>query len=209
MSKAQANTAEPASHVSCPRCQQPLIDPEGLGWCRGCGYCRSLVETEKKIVPAATTASQPNRLAVTGEAVGFVPQWFWMMLLGIGLITGATYAGGHFLSLTPFQRALLTTVQIGLSVITMFIGQFIGLMRIAPDEPTVNFMDAVFPFRLYGLIFKRLPRTQVTVLAASWGLTALIASVVFIGGLGHWFTYLPGNQKKNQPNQVQKANPGR
>ena len=78
-------------------------------------------------------------------------------------------------------------------------------MRIAPEEASLSFVDAVFPFRLYGLVFKRLPKTAVTLYGGSWGIVTILSAVIFIGGLGHWFNYLPGNNKKNQTNQVQKA----
>ena len=47
---------------SCPQCAAKLIDPNGLGWCRACGYCRSL-EVERKSRPlqrpALPTPSSP------------------------------------------------------------------------------------------------------------------------------------------------------
>jgi len=38
----------------CPRCGKPLTDAAGLGWCRACGYCRSLEEAK---APAPETSS--------------------------------------------------------------------------------------------------------------------------------------------------------
>jgi hypothetical protein len=130
------------------------------------------------------------------------------MFLGIALVAGATYLLGRYLTLSPLERALLTTIQIGGGLLIMFIGQFIGLMRIAPEDPSLSFKDAIFPFRLYGLIFKRLPQTCLTVYGGSWGIAAIVSAAVFIGGLGHWFTYLPSNQK-NRPHQAQKAGSAR
>jgi hypothetical protein len=89
----------------------------------------------------------------------------------------------------------LTSLQIAGGVIIMLIGQFIGLLKIAPEESTLSFKDAVFPFRLYGFVFKRLPRTQLTLYFGIWGLAAAISAGVFIGGLPHWLTYLPDSKK--------------
>src|ERR1035438_5154403 len=158
MSQGIATPAETSAAVPCPRCQQPLIDPHGLGWCKACGYCRSLAESEKQAGQTAQAPSaKPNTFTATGSALGKTPRLFWIALIGVVLIAGATFAGGHYLTLKPLERALLTTVQIGAGIILMFVGQFLGLLRIAPEESTLGFWDAIFPFRLYGLVFKRLP----------------------------------------------------
>lgn len=177
--------------VPCPRCQKPLIDPNGLGWCKACGYCRSLAESEAKAAEASKPAA-PTTVGATSSAIFQTPTWFWVTLGGIVLVAGGTFALGNFLTLAPLQRALLTTVEIGLGAVIMFIGQLIGVTQIAPDESTLNFKDAVFPFRLYGLVLKRLPSTRHTVYLGAWGLAAIVSAAVFVGGLEHWFTQLPG-----------------
>jgi hypothetical protein len=166
-----------------------------LGWCKACGYCKSLEESEQKAAPE--TSSQPNTLTATGSAIGQSPLWMWVTLAGIAAIVGGTWAAGHYLTLSPFQCALFTTLQTVAGLLIMFVGQFIGLLRIAPDDPTLSFKDALFPFKLYTLAFKCLPSTQWTIYLGVWGLTAIIAANVFVAGLPHWLTYLPGN--KNNP----------
>lgn len=189
-----------AGAVPCPRCEKPLFDPHGLGWCSACGYCRSVAESESKTESAPAA---PGRVTATGSAIAQTPIWFWVTALGMAVVAGATFALGSLLKLTPLERALLTTVQIAAGLGVMFVGQFIGLMKIAPEEETLSFKDAVFPFRLYGLICKRLPSTRHTVYLSAWGIAAIVSAAVFIGGLGHWFTYLPSNQK-NQTHHTKK-----
>ncbi|MBM3995461.1 MAG: hypothetical protein FJ303_15100 [Planctomycetes bacterium] len=182
----------------CPRCKKPLVDPHGLGWCKACGYCKSLEESGKKAetVPDPVPANAPqDTISATGWAISETPLWFWIMLVGVLVVVGATFAAGRWLPLTPFQRALFTTIQIGAGLGIAFLGQFIALMMLAPDETSLTFKDAVFPFYLYTLVFKHLPKTQFTIYFATWGTAAIVAAAIFIGGLGHWFTYLPGNHK--------------
>jgi hypothetical protein len=193
---------------ACPRCQQPLVDPNGLGWCKACGYCKSLAESEKtnaKAPPLPTEKAAPqNAVMATGSAIVQTPTWFWVSLVGVVLVSGATFACAHYLKFTPLQRALLTSGQMVVGAGVMFLGQFIGLLRIAPDESTLGFCDAVFPFRLYGMVMKHLPSTRHTVYLGVWGLTAIIAANIFIGGLPHLLTYLPKSQEKGP--QIPKAN---
>src|SRR5690348_15640877 len=42
----------------CPRCGGKLTNPEGLGWCPSCGYCRSLEQDAKKA--ALATPAKPR-----------------------------------------------------------------------------------------------------------------------------------------------------
>ena len=63
-----------------------------------------------------------------------------------------------------------------------------------------GFKDALFPFRLYGLILKHLPSTRLTIYFGAWGVAAIVSAAVLTGGLGHWFTYLPHNQKNQMKN---------
>ena len=81
----------------------------------------------------------------------------------------------------------------------MFAGQFLAVLRIAPEDSNLHFWDAVFPFRLYGLVLKRLPTTQTTLFLGIWGATAIISAALFVGGLEHWLNYLPKSQSQKPP----------
>jgi hypothetical protein len=199
MSQAVASGGTSNVAVPCPRCKQPLIDPKGLGWCKVCGYCRSLAEGEKHTagMSEGKPAAPQNTVEATTAAVGQMPLWIWVTLVGIATIGGSGYWVGHHLALTPFHSALLTTLSIGVGVLMMFIGQFIGVLRIAPEESTLGFFDVIVPFKLYALVMKRLPSSQLTFYLGVWGLTAIISANVFVGGLGHWLTYLP--KSRNGP----------
>jgi hypothetical protein len=195
MSQAIASKAAPsAAGVPCPRCQKPLVDPQGLGWCKACGYCRSLADSEKQAPEPVQAPAKPNTLTATSSALGQTPRWFWIALFGVVVIVAGTIAGGHYLTLKPLERALLTTVQIAAGIIVMFVGQFLGLLRIAPEDSTLGFWDAVFPFRLYSLVFKRLPSTQTTFCLGVWGVAMIASAAIFVGGLEHWLNYIPKSQ---------------
>ncbi|HZZ80500.1 MAG TPA: hypothetical protein VFE62_18495 [Gemmataceae bacterium] len=206
MSQAVAKVGTSVAVVPCPRCQQPLIDPQGLGWCKICGYCRSLAESEKQTAgmqpkqEEAAPAPPQNTVTATAAAATQMPLWIWISIIGMGAIAGGTYAASRYLHLTPLHQALLTTIQIGTGVVFMLIGQFVALLRIAPEDSTITFWDAIIPFKLYGLVIKKLPSTQLTFYFAVWGVTAIVSAAIFIGGLGHWLTYLPkgGQGQKTQ-----------
>jgi len=53
--EAAPTAAEAVPATACPRCRGKLADPEGLGYCPRCGFCRA-VEREK--AQAQTAAAQ-------------------------------------------------------------------------------------------------------------------------------------------------------
>jgi hypothetical protein len=208
MSDLSGLVPEPAvAAFPCPRCQKPLIDPDGLGWCKSCGYCKSLADSEQSTAVASPGAS-PNELTATSAAIGQLPIWFWVSLVGVVLIVGLICAVGQFVPLTQFARAVITSAATLVGVAVMLVGQFAALVKIAPEDPTLGFKDGVFPFRLYPLVLKHLPGTSFAIYLGAWGLSAIIAANVFIGGLPHWLTYLPDSQKI-QAKEAQKSKAAR
>jgi len=100
MSTSTSSLSSHNANVSCPRCKQPLVDPQGLGWCKACGYCRSLAETETKgIAPPSPLNAQPSR----DGGVVLVPQ-FGDGTIGILHIPAlAPFWGERCTSIAPFR----------------------------------------------------------------------------------------------------------
>jgi hypothetical protein len=73
---------------------------------------------------------------------------------------------------------------------------------LAPKDEGLNFTDAVVPFKLYGLIFRNLPRTRLTLWFTSWGLTLVVSALICVGGLGYWLKVLP----RSSQSQVTQLN---
>ena len=189
--------AAPVSYP-CPRCQKPLVDPTGLGWCQGCGYCRSLEEEKDNHLLKASRG--PSHATVLTAAVGNIPLWFWALLVGIAALAGLSLGVGRWLPQgNTFPRALWTTVQLGVGLALIFLGQIIAVVKIAPDDEKLSFKDAIVPTRLWGLVAKRLPRQCGCLCVSTWGLAMIVFAVLFIGGLKHWFAYLPNSKNGNNP----------
>src|SRR5438876_7605992 len=82
----------------CPKCGSKLVNPEGLGWCAKCGFCRTLQEDSAKAdlvaKPAAPRPKSSSALGITEffELLARLPRWFWILLAGIAAIIGASVA---------------------------------------------------------------------------------------------------------------------
>src|SRR5262245_48328328 len=105
----------------CPRCGGRLTNPNGLGWCPACGYCRSLAE-EKAVVPPEEPAAPPKKPSVLGAAefavaMKHMPGWVWPLLGGAALVGGASVAADYWLPEDSLPRALWSALQMVLSVV--------------------------------------------------------------------------------------------
>lgn len=192
--------------VPCPRCAKPLTDPEGLGWCQECGYCKSLEDpATKKLVETEPAKPAPATVAVqqAGQLVSNIPYWSYILVAGVFFIVVLTILANRRLPaqndnpLTPTQaghglaRAQWTTLQIGVGLLVIFFAQVVALVRVAPADPNLSFKDVFLPFRLWGQVFYRRRRIYMPIVLAGWGIAIAVSAVIFIGGLGHWMSHIP------------------
>jgi hypothetical protein len=180
--------------VRCPRCQNKLIDPNGLGWCQRCGYCHSLEQDRAKVpVKVASTArpkADPNILDFVLLLVK-VPVWFWMMLLVAAALVAMTWLAVQRVQPTPFPRCIWCTVQIAAGMLLVFAGEFWALLRIAHTDEIMTAKDLFLPARLWGLTIARLPGTRFQIWLAAWGIALIAGALIFVGGLPEWFKHIP------------------
>lgn len=190
---------EPGGPGDCPRCQHKLIDPEGLGWCKSCGYCRSLEEERARgPVPAVgkpkpSGPPRPSKLGLSEfvDLLRKTPSWAWGLLAGMAAVVLLTLTPALALPEDSLPRALWCTLQIVIGAVMLFGGQVAALAMVAGDDERLTFKDALLPLRLWVTAVRRLPETRRPLWVSAWGLTAILSAVLLVGGLTHWFSYLP------------------
>jgi len=188
---------EQIDEVPCPRCGAKLINPESLGWCSRCGFCRSLEEDAAKMDSVAPgRAPNPSFLGASEflDLLGRAPRWLWVLLAGTAAIAMLSLVGNLVLPMASLPRAVWSTVQILLGLLGLFGAQVWALFLIAPDDDKVGAKDAIISGRLWGLTFNRLPETRRQVWLGGWSLAAMLLGVFVVGGLGYWTQFY--NPKK-------------
>ena len=181
----EAEATEPA----CPRCGAKLIDPQGLGWCSKCGYCRTLAE-EAPVAMVSETAvtQQPSPLGVLEfwDMMVRLPHWLKVLLCGMGVVAVLSlFARLLFLDGT-LVRALCCTLELMFSLVGLVLAQAWALARIAPEEDSLGPKDIFFATKLWKLTFHRLPDTHKQVWLGGWSVTAGLCSVFLVGGFSYW-----------------------
>ncbi len=206
-----AKAPQPAA--PCPRCGGKLIDPDGLGLCQACGYCRSL-EQDRDLVPPPpeepTAAGAPRR-SLFGFVefcilLGKLPGWFWGLLAGTGVLVGLSFAADALLPHAGLARALCGTgaAVLGLGLVLAAHGS--ALVRLAPSDDRLGLKDLFLFLRLWVLMARRRPPLCRTLCAAVWGLTLAACGLFVVGGLAYWFrSYEPAKTADHRLRQAAAA----
>jgi hypothetical protein len=180
----------PADPSLCPKCGGSLTDPEGLGWCPGCGYCRSVAE-EQAVVPVveeAAPARKPSALGASefAETLKLMPGWGWVLLGGVAVAVGVSLAADHWLPEESLPRALWSATQMVLSVVGLVVAQIWAVAMVGEREEGLGAKDVILGGRVWRAALRRLPATRRPVSLGAWSLTALVCGAVVVGGFGYW-----------------------
>ena len=144
---APEDEAPAADPTICPRCGGKLTNPDGLGWCAGCGYCRSLEEEGQTVAPPPE-AAQPKKpsplgAAEFGEAMRRMPRWAWPLLGGVALVATGSVIADYRLPEECLARALWSAIQmmlsvIGTSLLTPAVGCSFSIARVVMALPAAE-----------------------------------------------------------------------
>lgn len=191
--------AEEKMPDTCPRCKGPLADPEGLGWCLGCGYCRATAEDGPKA--PLTDMPGPRKPSPLGVVEFFmvltmVPAWAWLLLAGIGGVVYVALLGVQGTTEDTRERALWCTAQIIGGVVLLVIAQLWALIRVAAIDDRLGARDAIIPFRLWNTSVKQLPKTAGPICLGTWALALIVTAFFVVGGLSYWLPKKPDGKKK-------------
>jgi hypothetical protein len=177
---------------ACPRCGGKLANPDGLGWCPKCGYCRSLDgdETPAALAPKRVASKPPSALGASefGEAMKHMPRWVWPLLGGAAAVAVLSVAVDSLLPEECLTRALWSAFQLVLSIIGLIAAQLWAVLMVGARVDGLGAKDLIFPGRSWPAALRRLPATRKPVWLGGWSVTGLICAVLVVGGFNYWLT---------------------
>jgi hypothetical protein len=190
----------------CPNCEAKLIDPAGLGWCRKCGYCKSLEEDIAR-VPLHDTRTEHRPPSFLGLVEFFqllkrLPSWAWVLIGGALTLVCMNIPPSQSLPMEGIKRAAWSSTEIILGLVMIFSAQLWALFILGPHDDKLGFKDAILPGRLWVAAVQKLPATHGQVWLASWGITMILSGILLVGGLSHWLSYLPKSLPPDVPVQT-------
>jgi hypothetical protein len=178
--------------VPCPRCGGKLTNPEGLGWCPSCGYCRSLDEGAGKMaIAAAQGPRKPSPLGIVEffEVLGKLPFWLWMLVGGSAIVAAISVAADFVLPEESLARALWSTIQVATGLLGLFAAQVWAFLLIAPESEHISAKDLILSARLWSMACRRLPQSQRQVWLGGWSATTMLSAIFLIGGFSYWYQF--------------------
>jgi hypothetical protein len=188
---------------ACPRCGGKLINPDSIGWCSKCGYCRA-VEQEQFAATKKPEVVTGNRSALGieefGQLMRRVPKWSYVLLGGMAVVCVWSAAAGSALTKWehPGIQAFLSTAQIIVGLTAILAAEVWGLVLIAHQDAKLSQRDLFVPTKLWAQIFARLPEMRHQVWLGGWGATAVLSGAFLIGGLGYWMDLYAPRKGANQ-----------
>lgn len=196
--KAAEPPPAPVPAPACPRCQTELTDPNGLGLCPQCGYCRSLEESPSlppEETPSAVNtplksleSAAPNVVAAW-RAMQLLPVSTWPMLVGGLCLLPACYLADRRLATDSRERALWSAGQLALGLLAIFVAQvwvFVLLRR----QERLSIKDIFFPAHLWRVACVSLPGTGGALSLGFNGCYAVLTAALWIGGWWYWWYWV-------------------
>jgi hypothetical protein len=184
--------------VRCPKCDGGrLIDPEEMGYCPICGYCRYVEEARQN--PGFDRPKQPTEMEVfkasVGQTVAAMPGWVGVMLGGIFAIIVYLIALDSLLAEPSYERAMAGLVMMIGGLVTTLACQFWALLKVAPRHQELAMTDSFLrPGQIWHAAVGEMPATRWPVWLAAWGLSLALGAALFVGGQSYWVPDAPPNQ---------------
>lgn len=199
-----AQQAEPEIEIDptlCPRCESKLVNPQDLGWCPKCGYCRSLEadQAAARIVAEPKPKSSLKHFGEFGELIARLPSWAWGTIGCIGVIIAVSIILNFMLPQEDsLARALISLVAIVVSIVAIFCVNLWALFVLGPKDPNLGPGNVFLFVGLWRNICEALPTTRRQFSSITWCITVIISACFITGGLDYWWEHY-------KPNRVAKV----
>jgi hypothetical protein len=193
----------PVDPAQCPRCKGRLVNPQELGWCPKCGYCRSL--EKDKATARLVTETQPGRSALhrfgeIGELIGKIPDWGWATAAGVCVIVAAASLANRFLpEHDSLARAVISLIGVIFSIVVILLVNLWSLFRLGATDEHVGPKDVFFCVAIWRKICMNLPDSRRLFWTIAWCLTACASAIFIVGGFDYWWEmYKPKRIAKSE-----------
>jgi hypothetical protein len=199
-------TLEPEPELDltiCPRCHGKLVNPQELGWCPKCGYCRSLEKdkaTARLVKEAPPTHSAFNRFGEMGEMIGKIPGWGWTTAAGACAIVALACVTNHYLPpVDSLARALIGLIGVVATLVVFLCLNLWSLFLLGANDENIGPKHVIFCAPIWRKICLRLPETRYPFCTGIWTLTVFFSALLIVGGFDYWWElYKPKRVAKTE-----------
>jgi hypothetical protein len=169
-----------------------LTDPQGIGLCPRCGFCRTLAV--EGVAVLASAGQKPNwEPTVRGlrHALRVAPAALLTVCVALVAVVPLAYSADMRLAPGSRERAVWSAWNLLAGLLLVGAGQAWAINLLKEMKERVSWSDLASPFQLWGLTLRRLPATAWPVGLGNSGALTILAAVVWVGGLSYWFRLYP------------------
>jgi hypothetical protein len=169
---------------TCEKCGEPLSVKDSLA-CRHCGWYASIgtyIEIDKVWEASADPAIkwEPEKV----EEPPKIPAWGWVLIACVGAVVVESVVCRAVTPAGSGVRTAWSLTQLGLGFVAFVVCHFLCFGRLMSDKAETNLVDIILtPIKCWAHAVRELPRRQWIVDGAAAGLTAIVMSIVVIGGI--------------------------
>jgi hypothetical protein len=175
--------------VRCEKCEARLVS-DVVSICPHCGWYASLGsyveidpewERNSETEPAAAETTRPTHLQVW---LGLLPRWSWVIIASVLFVTIESVVARL---VTPAGSSIRTTWSLGqlaIGLLAAFGCHVFNFLVLVADDADVGLLDLLMkPLKLWGRAVANLPTRLWVADGAASGLTAVVMSLIVIGGI--------------------------
>jgi hypothetical protein len=192
--------------ANCPRCHALLTDPHGIGLCPRCGYCRSLhLEGVAVLAAAGKLRLCPPVLPGLRHSLRVAPAALLAVSVAFVAVVPLAYLADQRYPLGSRARAVWSAGSLLCGVLLLLAGQAWAIALLKRMNERINWGDLLSPLQVWGLAVRRLPTTAWPIGLGGSGFLAVLAAVVWVGGLTYWISLSPRIDEDGSTRRVAAA----
>jgi len=174
--------------LTCPHCGHQLLNLASLGVCQNCGYCQALEEARSAVITNQSIQFRlfsVRNLLYMWDRLVYLHEWLVLLFAGMTAAVFLSFMANRLLAAESAQRALWTTLQIGLGVVGMVAAQVWAYWIIKSLYRDGEKLSPLSP-QIWRGIAHQLPKTGGPTYLLTWCFTLTLSAAFMIGGLGYW-----------------------
>lgn len=168
-----------AQKQGCPRCGS--LEPWGAAsWCPSCGFYPAF---DKLPEDAAANPHVQEKAEEKKTLWQRMPRWVYVLMAGEIVIFAMSLLVALVTDQVCFERSVYSVVQLGIGAILFLTMQVWAFAKAVMSENFSPVDIIAHPLDIWEPSLRKLPQGAWKVWLAAWGLTAVICSVVIVGGI--------------------------
>ena len=170
---------------TCVRCHTTQ-DWGTSSWCPNCGFYPTIDADGVKDDSWKAAMPVEEEEVPEGNLFAQLPAWFWILMGGIVAIVMTGFYVRIQADEAESTRGMIALAILPLALGTMAVAHIIASRHAMRHDPRIRFADAIISwFTVWQPSITQLPDSRKRIWSMTWGMTAVVTSLLVIGGIDY------------------------